>query len=352
MYRGSLAEFWGPPPYWHYGPVMHLVTLPLFAFERLEDAFLAWLFVNYIFSAGIIVLAAWLLDGGRPRLSTVSLVVIVTLNFNPFYEALTIRAIEVLELLLLLGAYVLHRKGRRFGSGIAIGVAAMAKFLPLIFLPYFVLKRNWRAFFGSLAVIVPIAIATQLVLGWQNSGIFGQLKEGSFLRVDENQSLSGMILRILDWTHAPLDGAMASRIAILTALAALSVLYLKTRMCTVAEDLEWWGLAVAMILLPPHNQNYYAIFLLPAYLALFDRYRKGRLRPSVMIVTLLSFLVVGLPAPLSVMSRLAGFDVWPAYLRAGGGFVGAALLAGVVVMLLLEECRDGLARPRPACRVQ
>ena len=50
LYRGSLAEFWalkfGPHPLWHYGPVQHLVTLPLFAFSNLRSAYIAWLLVN------------------------------------------------------------------------------------------------------------------------------------------------------------------------------------------------------------------------------------------------------------------------------------------------------------------
>ena len=26
LYNGTLAEEWGPPPIWHYGPVLHAIT--------------------------------------------------------------------------------------------------------------------------------------------------------------------------------------------------------------------------------------------------------------------------------------------------------------------------------------
>ena len=32
LYAGSLARQWGPPPIWHYGPVLHLITIPLLSF--------------------------------------------------------------------------------------------------------------------------------------------------------------------------------------------------------------------------------------------------------------------------------------------------------------------------------
>ena len=57
LYDGSLANQWGPPPIWHYGPVLHAITAPLFAFHSLRSAYLAWLFVNYLFVALTAVIA-------------------------------------------------------------------------------------------------------------------------------------------------------------------------------------------------------------------------------------------------------------------------------------------------------
>jgi len=329
LYHGTLAEEWAGAkvhghPVWHYGPVEHLVTLPLFAFSDLRSAYIAWLIANYAFFVAIVALAMWLFAGGVPRWIRWSVVPIAFLNYLPLYEALTQRVIEIFELALVFAAFALMRRGRPAASGFLIGLAAMTKFLPLIFIPYFAIKRMWRALAGSLMAIVPIAIATEVVFGWRHSGILIQLRHGGFIDSALNQSFSGMIVRLLKWTHSSLSPAVLSRVAILAALAGLSWLFLKTRHCAGIEDLEWSTLIVAMVLLPPHNQQYYFIFLLFPYLALFAHHRAkpGRLRWLAV-----SFVAVGMPVPLTLVSRLTGTDAFPVYLQAGIPFLGAAILA-------------------------
>ena len=110
LYRGSLAEFWalnfgGQHPLWHYGPVEHLVTLPLFAFSDLRSAYIAWLVINYAFLAGILALAFRVFHSGRSKWVWRSAVVVAVLNYGPLYEALTQRNIEIFELLLIFAAF-------------------------------------------------------------------------------------------------------------------------------------------------------------------------------------------------------------------------------------------------------
>jgi hypothetical protein len=325
FYAGSLAQKWGPPPIWHYGPIEHLITLPLFAFPTLRAAYIAWLFVNFVFVAVTAWIAARVV-GERGTLAAI----IIFCNFNPLYEALTQRTIEIFELMLLFAAYAFYRRGRDSACGVALGVAVMAKFLPLIYLPWLVLKRRWRALGAALAVIVPVAIATQLVLGWQNSGIVLQLREGSFINSILNQSLSGAVLRVAAWTHASISVPAISRVLIVASLIALSALMLRVRRREGVEELEFGLLALAMVLLPPHNENYYFIFLLLPYVFLYARYRR---QPWSWRSTLaaLSFALVAMPVPFSLLQRLTGRDAFDLYLRAGIPFIGAALLAIVLV---------------------
>lgn len=321
LYRGSLAERWATSflksgrPLWHYGPVEHLITLPLFAFADLHSAYVAWLVANYVFVAAIFALA-WAVFEWR---GWFWIAAVCALNYGPFYEALTQRNVEIFELLLIFTAFALLQRGRETGAGFLIGLAAMTKFLPLIFVPYFAMRRMWRALAGALLAIVPIAIVTELVLGWRDSGILVQLRRGGFLDSGLNQSLSGMILRLLRWTHAPLSPAWTSRAAIVLALGALGWLLLRRR---APADLEWSTLIVAMVLLPPHNQNYYFVLLLFPYCALLAR----RIRPGWLAV---SYALVGAPLPFLVLDRIAGANLFPAYLHAGIPFIGAAILAVV-----------------------
>jgi hypothetical protein len=337
FFRGQLAERWsgyfGHAHSWHYGPLLHFVTIPLFAFPTLRSAYVAWLFVNYAIVAAAAVVAMFVVDRGRPTATTIVVVLVLFANFNPLYEALTERVIELSELLLLFAAFAWLQRGRNAAAGAAVGAAAMMKFLPLIFVPHFVLKGRWRGVAGASAVIAVVAIATQFVLGWQHSGIFHQLAGGAIVSSELDQSLPGFLRRLFGWMHWPAV-ATVSRLAILAALGALCLFMLYVRRCEGTDDLEWSVLAIAMILFLPHNQQYYMVFLLFPYLMLYARYRQRwtwRALPAAV-----SLLLVAAPVPFS----LFGPDAFPRYLRAGIPFVGAAILAAVLV------------RELSACRVQ
>jgi hypothetical protein len=345
LYNGSLASNWAlmfgdKHPLWHYGPVEHLVTLPLFAFSDLRSAYTAWLIANYAFVIAILALAVGVFHSGRTRWVWASVVVIAVLNYGPFYEALTQRTIEIFELLLIFAAYALLLHGRSTASGIAIGLAAMTKFLPLIFLPYFVVKRRFRELASSLIVIALIAIATEAVFGWRDSGIIVQLRRGGSIKSQLDQSLAGMILRLLVWTRSSLSTAMVSRGAIVIALIALSWLFLRARNCATIADLEWSTLIVSMVLLPPHNQQYYFVLLLFPYLALAARELRPAVRPhrARRWWLAISFILTGTVVPLSLISRLAGTNIFSMYLALGIPFVGAAILAAICIRAVLAEC--------------
>lgn len=345
MYQGSLAAKWAVifgdgHPLWHYGPVEHLITLPLFAFRDLHTAYMAWLIVNYAFLAGILILACSVLESGRSKWLWRSAAAIVILNYGPLFEALTQRTIEIFELLLIFSAFALFLRGREGASGAAIGFAAMTKFLPLIFLPYFVLKRQMRALIAAVISIAVIAVAAETVLGWRYSGTIVQLRSGGLIQGDTDQSLAGMIRRILVWTRSPLSPSPLIFGAIILAVAGIAWLFLRTRNAAAVEDLEWSTLIVVMVLLPPHNEQYYFVLLLFPYLALLAR----ELRPFASAHRArrwwlaISFILTGTLVPMTLLQRLTGLKIFSLYLASGIPFIGAATLAAVCVHALLAEC--------------
>jgi hypothetical protein len=345
LYKGSLAEPWSRMfhsrhPLWHYGPVEHLITLPLFAFPDLRSAYIGWLLVNYLFLIAILILAARVFESGGSSRIWWSVSTIAILNYGPLYEALTQRTIEIFELLLIFAALAMMRRGHEARGGFTIGIAAMTKFLPLIFLPYFLVKHKFRALIAAMMAIIPIAIATELVLGWRYSGTLVQLRHGSFIASEVNQSLSGMLIRLLAWTKSSLSPVLLSRCAIVISFSGVCWLFLRVRNCVAADDLEWSTLIVAMILLPPHNENYYFVLLLFPYLALLAR----ELRPGAATHRArrwwlaISFILTGTVVPLSVLSRMTEMNVFSTYLTLGIPFCGAAILATICVRALLAEC--------------
>jgi hypothetical protein len=348
MYQGSLAAMWSVKfgsghPLWHYGPVEHLITFPLFAFRDLRTAYMAWLIVNYAFLAGILVLAFHVFHSGRSKWLWRSTVAVVVLNYGPLFEALTQHTIEIFELLLLFAAFALFLRGRAAGSGGAIGLAAMTKFLPLIFLPYFLVKRQLRALRTSVITIAVIAIATEAVLGWRYSGTVAQLRSGGLIFSDTDQSLAGMIRRLLAWTRSPLSPSIVSLVAIILSLAGVVWLFLRARNCVAIEDLEWSTLIAVMVLLPPHNEQYYFVLLLFPYLVLLAREHRPltSAHQARRWWLAISFILTGTLIPLSLLSRLTGLRIFSLYLASGIPFIGAAILAAICVHALLAECAAG-----------
>jgi hypothetical protein len=73
----------------------------------------------------------------------------------------------VLLLLLLTLACYLYLRQRRFLSGVAIGIAAGLKIFPVIFLLYFLRKRDWRAFAGGAVAGLAAALVSIATFGWE-----------------------------------------------------------------------------------------------------------------------------------------------------------------------------------------
>ncbi len=62
--------------------------------------------------------------------------------------------------------YYLFIKGRPLLAGIAFGILIPLKYYPVIFLPYFVIKKEWRVVLGAAGTAVAIGALSVAVMGW------------------------------------------------------------------------------------------------------------------------------------------------------------------------------------------
>ena len=306
VYAGSLAEQWLPAPRWGYGPIFNLVTLPLLIFGELATMYRVWLFVCHLF----FLLALFLLYretlGTRVTVGRVTLAGVLALNYYPLLEGLAQCNIEVFELLLVAAAMNCYARRRDAWAGTLVGIAAMTKFLPGVLVPYFLLKRRWRAFASSVIVILAIGLAAQFTLGWQNNWVVIQLLQGSYLDTQLNQAVSGAVLRLAAFLHQSALGLRISQLLIVAFAMALAW-FLWRRRASTDWQIEWSILLVASVMMPPHNQNYYLLLLLVPYFVLLGR----RLADPVLdrrraLLLVLSWFLTAWPLPLSLVGRLVG----------------------------------------------
>lgn len=279
---------------WAYGPIMHLITLPLTFMKSIKLVSLSWLLCNYAFLA----IALWLiLKMFKDMPATVKLIVIfLWAGCWPLHAAIQEDVIEIFELLMVVVSLYFLYKERDVFAGISMGVAAMAKFLPVIFLAYFLIKGKMKAFFAMLVTVLAIITATQFTLGWQNNSTIRSFLAETFSKDSgstywRSQTISSAIERIFsssDYSTSQIYNPIATRpmlakniLRISIALMALGAFFLiYKRRKEKYYGLDFSILSLLMVLISTRGQPYYLIFGLigyafAAYYLVKERYRFG-----------------------------------------------------------------------------
>lgn len=355
---------------WGYGPGFHLVTLPLtwLGSYRLID--LLTLSALWLLSAA----AFWLC--GRRVLSLSgwtewSLFALLWLHFTPLHAAFGQRAVEILELFLILWAFAFWE--RPWGGGSAIGLAATLKFLPAVFFPYLAWKRRWKALGAAALVAAGIVAATSPFLPWSRSWTLKEYRvttwgEGHKMTHIENQALVNLIQRIFleriqdrVWLVIR-DSEWVRRFAgwvNLGVLAALAI-YGISRIPAARPGplgLECGLLLLAMVMLVNRNQTYYLAFALPGISAAavhLLREARGpaaredaRSRRAWAAALALAYGMMSPPVPMGLIDRWlkappsTALDVWKVW---GGPGIGGVILLAVLVGVHARAVRAERAR--------
>ncbi len=77
--------------------------------------------------------------------------------------------LQIFLLCLLTAAYSALSRGLPARCGVWLGLAAMYKVMPIIFLPYLLWKRQWKAALGMAATVCLVSLLPGLYLGWQKN---------------------------------------------------------------------------------------------------------------------------------------------------------------------------------------
>ncbi|MBI3018741.1 MAG: DUF2029 domain-containing protein [Deltaproteobacteria bacterium] len=319
---------------WHQGPVLHYVLFPFLYFKSFKTASYVWLICCHIFL--IISMILWydilFLRSGLHTISTLILYITLWLNFVPLYDTLSMR-IGILEFFFFtLSIYTFLKKLKPL-SGFLLGLAIMTKFLPILFVPYFALKREFKMVISSSLTVLALIVITQFTLGWEHSVMFSN-KHGTYSSVGECQtyyncayfefqSITNLIFRL--FCDTPSSAHLSSFwfctvqhpfIAkwIVKILLYSMIIFYSIYFCVLRKKSDFlWDISMLLILmigLAPHNHVYFFLFfLIPFSLGLhywivFSNSLPRKEKGSDFIVLVISYLLIGVFFPYSILKYL------------------------------------------------
>ena len=301
-----------------YPPLLAYLFVP-FSFLSLNTAFYIYtLFTVALLSASVYLLSR-LLSGSKMFLYAMT----ALLAFSPIvWFHLERGQTDVVVLFLLTAACFLLIRGRFKSVGLFVGLAALFKFTPLIFIPYLFFK-NRKAFWSSIATLIVGSFI--LGIGWL--GYFftalGSFASGFISSSIFSNSLAGVFYNRL--TRAYLSFEVTQKIYLILVLVLVVAVFvflyrsLKRDNKNDPEHVlpEWALLSAGLILLPNISWLYNGVHLLILLAAWWCLREKNLLSPARSVAgDILMYLILAQPLLLPFFQTVPGsllFVLRPVY---------------------------------------
>jgi hypothetical protein len=335
-----------------YGPIFVLEWRLLLAPGRITITDLAIL--DYVLF-GVAFVCTWLalFRGFRPWLLVLVLAAWLA-NHATVALFASAQHLEALELALFAVAGLLMQRGRQSWSGLSLGLAIVTKTLPIVFLPYLVVMRKWRAFIATSVVAGIIFVGTCV---FQNTslvdGAVQLLFQGPNLTktkaTAEEYSLTAFFVRLQggggDAASSPRQAEIAfllhAAIALIVVVVAGFVLW-RCRGEGRGVILAFGLIEAVLLVVTPSSHIHYFVFLLPAWTAVFAELLHHALsRQTVVLWAALvgSYVLVGFDQPFVLLQRVTGLGQpvlshW-VDLNPLGLLLGVISLVGTLVLFYL-----------------
>lgn len=290
-------------------PFFSLVAVPLALLDRVSPYLnhVVWIALNWAAILLALDLIARMIYGKRLRfrLDESSLTVTSPELLVPFLLALPfiVNNFELLQInmilftMALLGLY-LQANGREAAGGITIALAAAIKVMAIVFLPYLLYRKRWRAAFWMTAATLFFSFSPAFIIGWTRFW-----KDVASWRVALNatmgagnslQSVYSMWDRILGYGYIPFavpgtfllpfSGARSAKLAweitcVIVAVLGAIACRGTPRPGSRWAQIEWALVFVAGTILSPLTRKPYLVVLLLPYALLFAAWHAVDLDP-------------------------------------------------------------------------
>ena len=223
-----------------YSPFFALLTSPL-GFLPIHEASLVFFTVNFLLFLLIIIFSGKMTGaekiGGRKKIILYALPLVAVFRF--VLLVLDSGQASFFMIASALAALYLAEKNKDLSAGALLAFSVMIKYVTFIFLPYWILRKKWKAVFSTLAFLVIYAYlpalfcgvgrATRYLLEWLPFITKTSLDQGSWTDY-KNQSVYSFVLRLL-MKNSPYENTAPSwsildfHAALFVGIAAAAILY-------------------------------------------------------------------------------------------------------------------------------
>jgi hypothetical protein len=326
-------------------PITPFSTLAVYPFALMPAlaAKHCWLIVNL----GLLIITLWFL-----RLVTWlpwrRILLIALLSF-PLRVNFMFGQYYVLLLFLLTLSCLLYLRQRRFTAGVLVGLATGLKIFPIVYLLYFLRKRDWRAFTGGIVASVGSFAVSVLVFGREIHRVYLAQVLPATLRgesVDpynlQAASLSSLLHRLFIYEpqlnphpamNAPWMFAVLHPLLQMVVLAPALLFAIPRDRSLNRVRLEWAAVLLASVTISTSATSYlFTLLILPVALIVSSLLRDSRYR-SVALVLLL-YVATGW-----LSGRSDAGEGWTALFAVPRLYV-LLLLTSIGYMVLIRQATD------------
>jgi hypothetical protein len=188
-------------------PIMSVLLLPLVRLPAMSMATI-WYLAKVVMAILVLSWSFRLVDPAR-KLPWWVTSIIVLFSIRPIVGDLQHGNVNLFVFFVVMSSLMLVATGRSLLGGITMALAVSCKVTPLLFIPYFVWKREWKFLGGwvaGMALFLWPGIVPSLVLGysenqrnlasWYTEMVHPFVVEGKVTTEHSNQSLPGLIFRL------------------------------------------------------------------------------------------------------------------------------------------------------------
>lgn len=236
-------------------------------------------------------------------------IVLFTFACFPLHRNLEYAQYYILLLALMLGACWAYQRQRSALAGSLIAVAAATKVFPVLFLLYFLRKRDWRAICAALLVGAAAALVSVSFFGWSMHRTYQELVLPWTLRgealppyVLASSSISSLLHRLFiyepqwnprPWHASPAIFAVLHPLVQMLVLAPALLLVQEEQVSPRRIAMEWSALLTATLAISTVPASYNFTLLIFPMVMLYGYLR--RLHGAAALLTLLLFFGIGYP---------------------------------------------------------